>query len=251
MLSSRPDLVNGWANLGVRPGGVLLVHASLRSLGPLDGGAETVVLSLLEALGPQGTLLMPALSYATVGSHSPIFDVVSTPSCVGTLPEYFRKRPGTIRSVHPTHSVSGLGRLAEELLGEHVRSTTPCGPYSPFARLPQAGGQILFIGCGLRPNTSMHGVEEYVEPVYLYGDTVEYRVILADGSQLRMGVRSHNFKGWVQRYDRLAQRLSSLDLRQQRVLLASCFLIEASGMWAAALTAPRDDPLYFVERSQA
>jgi aminoglycoside 3-N-acetyltransferase len=251
MSNTKFDLANGWHDLGVRPGGVLLVHASLRSLGPLAGGAETVVLSLLEALGPQGTLLMPALSYATVGPQSPIFNVATTPSCVGALPEYFRTRPGTIRSVHPTHSVSGGGSLVKDLLDEHIRSTTPCGPYSPFARLPEVDGQILFIGCGLRPNTSMHAVEERVEPVYLYGDDVVYQVILADGSQHRMVVRNHNFKGWVQRYDRLAQHLSAPDLRQGSVLLANCYLLEASAMWAAALTALHEDPLCFVERRRA
>jgi len=245
------NLASGWHDLGVRPGGVLLVHASLRSFGPLDGGAETVVLSLLDVLGLQGTLLMPALSYATVGPQSPIFNVIATPSSVGALAEYFRARPGTIRSVHPTHSVSGAGPQAEDLLDQHIRSTTPCGPYSPFARLPEVDGQILFIGCGLRPNTSMHAVEERVEPVYLYGDDVDYQVILADGSQHRMVVRSHNFKGWKQRYDRLGQYLSAPDLRQRRVLLASCHLVEASSMWDAALTALREDPLSFVERRRA
>jgi len=251
MSDAKLELANGWHDLGVRRGGVLLVHSSLRSLGPVDGGAETVVLSLLEALGPGGTLLMPALSYATVGPKSPIFDVVATPCCVGALPEYFRTRPGTIRSVHPTHSVSGAGPLAEDLFREHICSTTPCGPYSPFARLPEVGGQILFLGCGLRPNTSMHAVEERVEPVYLYGDEVVYQIILADGSQQRMVVRSHNFGGWSQRYDRLAHYLSTPDLRQGNVLSANCYLVEASAMWAAALKALRVDPLCFVERRRA
>jgi len=208
-----------------------------------------VVLSLLESLGPQGTLLMPALSFATVGPQSPIFNVAATPSCVGALPEYFRTRPGTMRSVHPTHSVSGAGRLAKDLLDEHIRSTTPCGPYSPFARLPEVDGQILFIGCGLHPNTSMHAVEERVEPVYLYGDEVDYQVILADGSQHRMVVRSHNFEGWDQSYERLAQHLTAPNLRQGSVLMANCYLVEAPAMWAAALSALREDPLCFVERS--
>ncbi len=248
MSDTKLDLVSGWLDLGVRQGGVLLVHSSLRSLGPLDGGAETVVQSLLEALGPQGTLLMPALSYRTVGPKSPVFNVLTTSSCVGALPEYFRTRPGTIRSVHPTHSVSGVGPLVKDLLGEHMRSTTPCGPYSPFARLPEAGGQILFLGCGLHPNTSMHAVEEKVEPVYLYGDQVDYRVILADRSQHRMRVRSHSFEGWSQRYDRLAQHLSAPALRQGNVLSANCYLVEASSMWTAALAALHEDPLCFVER---
>ncbi len=244
------DLVNGWRSLGIRPGGVLLVHSSLRSLGPVEGGAESVILSLLEALGPQGTLLMPALSYATVGPKSPVFNVITTPSCVGTLPEYFRTRAGTLRSVHPTHSVSGLGPLATELFKDHIRSTTPCGPFSPFARLPEVGGQILFLGCGLRPNTSMHAVEERIEPVYLYGDTTVYQVILADGSIEQMHVRNHNFQGWSQRYDRLANYLQPPDLRQGMVLEANCYLYDALAMWKAALAAMEKDPLSFVEPRQ-
>ena len=111
-------LVQDLLALGVRPGGALLVHASLRALGPLPpGGAEDVIRGLLEALGPDGTLLMPALSYASVSPRSPVFDVLVTPSCVGALPEFFRTRPGTLRSVHPTHSVCALGRLAAELQG--------------------------------------------------------------------------------------------------------------------------------------
>lgn len=250
-MDSRSELINGWQKLGVRSGGVLLVHSSLRSLGPVAGGAETVVSSLLEALGPQGTLLMPALSYAKVGAHSPVFDVRSTQSCVGALPEYFRTRPGTFRSVHPTHSVSGTGRLMDDLLNEHGLSTTPCGPFSPFAKLPQVGGQILFIGCGLRPNTSMHAIEEHVEPVYLYGEKVDYQVTLADGSQRRMVVRSHNFKGWTQRYDRIDQYLSHPDLREGVVFKANCFLVEAFALWMVALNALEADPLCFVEKDKA
>ncbi|MBN1668234.1 MAG: AAC(3) family N-acetyltransferase, partial [Anaerolineales bacterium] len=59
--------------LGVRPGGVLLVHSSLSSLGQVPGGAETVVRGLLATLGETGTLLMPALSYETVTSRNPVF----------------------------------------------------------------------------------------------------------------------------------------------------------------------------------
>ena len=113
------QIANDLTALGLREGGVGLVHASLRSLGTVPGGAETVVCGLLRALGENGTLLMPALSYASVGINNPIFDVLHTPSCVGALPEYFRTRPSTIRSVHPTHSVCGVGSKAESLLNEH------------------------------------------------------------------------------------------------------------------------------------
>lgn len=234
-------------DLGVRPGGVLLVHASLRSLGPRPGGAEGAVLGLLEALGPHGALLMPALSYASVGARHPFFDARSTPSCVGALPEYFRARAGTLRSTHPTHSVSGRGRLAAELLSDHHLDSTPCGPHSPFTRLREVGGQILFLGCGLRPNTSMHAIEEQVEPPYLYADKVEYRLIHLDGAESIAQIRSHHFAGYGQRYDRLEGLLDQDGLRAGKVLQAECHLVEAQKMWPAALTALRRDPFYFVE----
>jgi aminoglycoside 3-N-acetyltransferase len=239
--------------LGVRPGGVLLVHSSLRSLGAVPGAAnraETAVRGLLRALGQRGTLLMPALSYASTGAHNPVFDVRATPSCVGALTEYFRCRAGVTRSVHPTHSVSAFGPLADDLLGAHQRDTTPCGPHSPFSKLRAAGGQILFLGCGMRTNTSMHAIEEHILPPYLFAQPVDYRIVLADGSETQMRVRSHDFKGWAQRYERVAGLLSAPDLRCGKVLAADCHLLEAGPMWSAALAAYRHDPLYFVERSQ-
>lgn len=241
------SLVADLLALGVRRGGVLLVHASLRSMGPLPGGAESVIRALLAALGPRGTLLMPALSYASVRSSHPVFDARQTPSCVGALPEYFRTRPGTQRSIHPTHSVSGVGRLAGELLGDHERDATPVGPHSPFTRLPDVHGQILFLGCGLRPNTSMHGVEERVVPPYLFGEPLDYQITRADGSQGTMRVRRHNFQGWEQRYDRLENLLAEPNLRRGPLLRASSHLVETSAMWPAALAALRADPLYFVD----
>ena len=237
--------------LGVRAGGVLLVHSSLRSLGLPPGEPERpewVIRGLLEALGPQGTLLAPALSYETVRSANPVFDVRATPSCVGALSEYFRTRPGTLRSIHPTHSVAGLGRLAPSLLADHQLDATPVGPHSAFARLPGVQGQVLFLGCGLRPNTSMHAIEELVEPPYLYADPLVYTVILADGKPMAMRVRRHNFQGWIQRYDRLDQVMVT-GLRNGRILQASSILVEAVDMWPAALAAYRRDPLFFVDRA--
>jgi aminoglycoside 3-N-acetyltransferase len=238
--------------LGVQPGGILLVHSSLRSLGPEltreNEGAEIVVQALLRALGPSGTLLMPTLSYETVSPQNPLYDVRKTPTCVGALQEFFRSRPGTIRSVHPTHSVSGVGRRAEEILGDHHLDTTPAGSHSPFAKLPHLGGQVLFVGCGLRPNTSMHAIEEHVEPPYLFGAPVDYRIILADGVEMNMNVRSHGFKGWQQRYDRL-EEVQKHGLRKGTVLQANCHLLDAAEMELAALSEMRTDPLFFVEKA--
>lgn len=242
------QMAHDLAGLGVRKAGLLLVHSSLKSLGKLPDGRETAIEALVEALGSEGTLLMPALSYETVTVENPFFDVASTPSCVGALTEFFRKRPGTMRSVHPTHSVCGIGPEAGRMLSEHSRDITPCGENSPYFKLKAKAGQILFLGCGLKPNTSMHAVEELTEPPYLYNGWVDYRIKLADGSETVMRVRRHGFKGWQQRYDRIEAVMAGKGISAGKVLSADCFLLEASAFWQKAYQAMIEVPLFFVDR---
>lgn len=243
------DIIEDLRAIGIRDGEVLLVHASLRSLGKVEGGAETIIRALRHVLGKQGTLLFPALSFETVGADHPFFDVRKTPSCIGALPEYFRQREGTIRSLHPTHSVCGVGENAHDLLGEHHKDTTPCGPHSPFHKLPHYGGKVLFIGCGLRPNTSMHAIEELIEPPYLFADVTNYTITDGDGNTFTMPVRDHYFKGWEQRYDRLAQLLDHKALHTGKVLEADCHLVDATAMWKAAHDKLQENALFFVDRN--
>ncbi|MGC9468432.1 MAG: AAC(3) family N-acetyltransferase [Anaerolineae bacterium] len=236
-------------HLGVRAGGVLLVHSSLSSMGYVLGGAQTVIKALRRALGPDGTLLMPALSYEHVTSKNPVFDVRRTPSNVGVIPETFRRQRSTLRSVHPTHSVCGVGAQAEALLADHHRDTTPCGPNSPFRKLPTVGGQILMLGCGLRPNTSIHAIEELVVPPYLFGPPMTYSIIGHDGTIQDRVYTPHNFQGYVQRYDRVARILKPPALIQGQVLEADAFLVEASELWKVARSVLEQNPLAFVERT--
>jgi len=239
---------------GLRPGGVVLVHSSLSSMGYVPGGPETVIQGFLKALGPEGTLLMPALSYETVHAQNPVFDLLRTPSNVGAIPEYFRTRPGTLRSIHPTHSVCGVGPRAEELLGEHQLDETPCGEHSPFRKLRDIGGQIVFLGCGMKPNTSMHAVEEVAHPPYLFGSLITYRIILPGGKEMKMRSwrHDHGRRGWRQRYDRLEPLLKKgCELHIGRVLEATVQIVEARPMWERALAAFEKDVFYFVERIES
>jgi aminoglycoside 3-N-acetyltransferase len=236
-------------SLGVYRGGVLLVHSSLRSLGVVPGGAETIITWLLDVLGADGTLLMPALSYEHVTPDNPHFDVNKTPSNVGALPEFFRLRKGTQRSVHPTHSVCAAGRLASQIIEHHIEDITPCGTNSPFHLLPKYDGQILMLGCELEPNTSMHAIEELVEPPYLYNPSMEYHLTLTDGAVITKTYKPHDFRGYEQRYERIEQVMTQ-GLHHGRVLNAECYLVEAKSLWDSALNALRRDPLCFVRKIQ-
>ncbi|GAB4415859.1 MAG: AAC(3) family N-acetyltransferase [Bacteroidia bacterium] len=233
--------------LGIVPGDVLLVHSSLRAVGPVVGGAATVVVALLEALGPAGTLLMPALSYMTVTEVQPVFDLRRTPVCVGFLPMFFWQYPGVRRSLHPTHSVCATGRLAGDLLARHETDDTPVGPQSPFSKLPGVGGKLAFIGCTTRPNTSMHGVEEQVAPPYLFRGAADYILIDADGRRLQMHMRQHNFAGWAQRYERIEGLLHPGEWQSGRVGDAQTQVLDGRAVWIRGLDALRADPLYFVQ----
>jgi aminoglycoside 3-N-acetyltransferase len=54
---TRSDLARDLRGLGVRPGGVLMVHTRMSAIGWVVGGAQTVVTALLDVLGPAGTLM--------------------------------------------------------------------------------------------------------------------------------------------------------------------------------------------------
>lgn len=241
------ELSNLLKELGVKPGDTLMVHASLRSLGEAMP-ADIVIAGLRRALGPTGTLAMPTLSYKTVTAEHPLFDTETTPSCVGSLSEVFRRQQGVVRSLHPTHSAAAIGLNTSDLLVGHEEDHTPCGEHSPFARLPKLEGRILFLGCDFTVNTSMHAAEEVVMPPYLLEDEpVDFILNDARGRQITSAVRCHNFRGYKQRYDRLEALLPASAIKRGRLLAADCMLVEAEAVREAAVAALQKNPLHFVD----
>ena len=217
--------------LGIKENDTVLVHASLSSLGFVEGGADTVIDTLISVL-KDGTLLMPTLSFDSVTVSEPVFSVNDTPSCVGKISETFRKRAGVIRSMHPTHSVAAYGKNT-----------------SPFSLLPKYNGKVLMLGCTLSPNTSMHGVEELINPDYLLcPEMTEYILIDKDGKEIKKKYWRHFFHapGYSaeQRYQRLA---NLMDIPVGKVLCADAYLIDAQTMWEKGYEALKRDNHYFVE----
>lgn len=234
-------------NLGILPGQTVLVHSSFKAMGPVPGGLETVLRGLLDALGDAGTLLMPALSLRIKPPQA--FDVRRTPASIGALPEYFRTRPGTLRSLHPTHSVCAVGPRARGLLAHHHLDRTPCGPHSPFRKLAESEGRIIMLGCGLRPNTTMHALEEYTAPPYLFGPPCVYTLKDHEGRTHRRQYSTHGFtlQGYAQRYDRVAGLAPNPVVAGGSVLQAPTHILDAPTLKAAVLKALEANPLFFVD----
>ena len=232
--------------IGVKPGGALMVHSSFKSLGPVPGGIETVIEGLKLALGPQGTLLMPGLCWEAVSGEQPVYNVRTTPTCVGAIPEYFRRMEGTLRSLHPTHSVCGQGALAAELFEGHIKDTTPCGRNSPFARLKDYGGQVLMLGCGMLCNTSIHAVEEAAGAPYLFlPDPVKYTIVDCDGKETKVLHRRH--ANFPQNFDRVRPQLLGHGLAEGNVLQANCYLYDSRALWDCALDMLKKDISCFIK----
>ena len=244
----KEKIISDLKSIGIKEGDSLLVHSSLSALGKFSNKAEIVTEAIITVLGNEGTLLMPTLSYETVGIENPKFDVNTTPSCVGGLTEYFRLRRDTIRSFHPTHSVAGIGVLAELYLNDHQLDNTPVGKNSPLYKLKENNGKILFLGCSLEANTSIHGVEELVEPPYLFSDESQYFITTTDGKQLSKKYRNHNFQNYEQRYDRIENLLENKDLIKGKVLEANCYLLNSAEMWKVAYEKTQKELLYFVDK---
>ncbi|MBN1555328.1 MAG: AAC(3) family N-acetyltransferase [Phycisphaerae bacterium] len=239
------------ANLGILPGRTVLVHSSFKSLGPVPGGIETVLRGFLQAVGSEGTLLMPALSYTLQPSE--LFHPILTPSIVGAIPEYFRLREGTSRSIHPTHSVCAVGKRTRELLVDHALDSTPCGPGSPFRKIGETEGTIVMLGCSPRTNTTMHALEEYVEPDYLYGPDREYTITDHEERTYRKVYKTHGYHthGYTHRFDRVMELETDSFLREGKVLQATTFVMDAPRLKDAVVRKLREDPYFFVDAVSA
>lgn len=196
--------------LGVRPDGVLLVHASLGGTGLR---AEDVRDLLLELLGPKGTLVVPTFTpensdtsrayLANTGrlpfvprrlrrQWMPHFDPDHTPApTMGALAECVRTSPGRVRSLHPQTSFAGLGPRAWDLL---VRHHPHChlGEDSPLARLYEAGAQVLLLRVGFEACSAFHLAEYRMSPppprrtyrcvVERRGNWIDYEDVVLDDS---------------------------------------------------------------------
>lgn len=155
-----------FTDLGIVPGDIVLVHSSLRSLGMLNNGPDTVIRGIEAVIGKEGTLVMPTLSQVDFNNSYKTW-YMDKPSDVGYLTEYFRKQPYVYRSNQETHSVAARGKYAYTLTFEHKASgphLCPFGEYafsdsSPWMKMYQMGAKTVFIGVSTRYNTVKHMVE--------------------------------------------------------------------------------------------
>lgn len=162
---------------GVAPGQTIMAHVAMSKLGWVIGGAEAVILALIEAAGDDGTIVMvtnssnntdpaewrhppvPEQWWQTIRDHTPAYDPMTTQTRgVGAVAELFRTWPGAMRSPHPAFSLAALGPHADHITAEHLPGDE-MGDQSPVGKVYDLDGHVLLLGVDHSSNTSLHLAE--------------------------------------------------------------------------------------------
>lgn len=211
-LISNERLVEDLSRLPVDRGAIVLVHSSLKALGYVEGGPATVVEALVDVFVERnaGTVMLPTYSIAGT-MHATLltgegFDVRTTPSNLGAIPEAFRRHPDAIRSIHPTHSFAAIGLDARWLVEEHHTCGTSFGTGSPMAKARDRHGYLLGLGTNLGNVTYYHCLEE-IEPdfpvnVFTADSPISVECMDQEGRLHRLEVRAHDRNVSQTRIDR-------------------------------------------------
>lgn len=231
---ARPDelitvehLVAHLRDLGLRPGMDVMVHSSLSRIGPVSGGAETVVDALIEAISPGGTLLAPSFNHL----HAQVFNPLVTATTNGAIPQALWQRRDAVRSLHPTHSVAAIGARAAWYTADHLERGI-WDQDSPIGRLVHNGGYILLLGVTNDSSTAYHVGETSLRVPCLDQFGSIDRIVMPDGSVRdvpSLAWRDNNCPVSTRKID---ETLDARGLQKRgRVGLAEARLVRAIDVW--------------------
>ncbi|WP_137862135.1 MULTISPECIES: AAC(3) family N-acetyltransferase [unclassified Sphingomonas] len=237
---SRNELLEQLRDLGVREGGVLLVHMSYRAVRPIEGGPEGLIEALTDALGPEGTLAMPSAT----GDDDLPFDpaITANRDDLGIVADLFWRMPGVLRSPH-FDAVSARGPRAEWITGGPF-VLPPAAPDSAIDRIRRVGGQVLLLGVGHHANTMLHLAELVGGAPY----RSDFHYVDARGTEVHYGENDsccEKFElaqGWL---------LDAGLVRSGQVGHAEARLMDAEDLVRIAAEKVRADPLVFLHPADA
>ena len=242
-MHNQATLTRDLQALGIKLGRPVVTHSSLRSVGLVDGGANTVIAALFAAVGSEGSLLFPNLNipHPFTREPPPRFDLRRDPvrQAIGALPQVFKEFHARAFSRHTTHSMMGSGRHCASLFAGHEEAGLPCGPGTPWWRLAGERGLILLLGVTQQCNTSIHGPEEVLTSYQLGSEPVE-GTIIDEGVEISISSRLHLW-GNSSDFNRINSRLEKAGgLRRGRIGNADSFLVDAAIFQAEVLAALRE-----------
>lgn len=227
-LTSRSQLTQQLRDLGIQPGDTLMVHASLRAVGPTEGRAGGIVQALLDSAAPNGTVMVYVDFEPT--DAVPFFNLKQSParSDYGAFADVVRTWPNAQRSANPGASMAAVGTHAARLCSNHPLDYG-YGPGSPLDVLVQLNGKVLLLGSHFDHVTLIH-LAEHLAP--LQGKRIVHRTFeVSEGNG-----SSHTLK--LEEFDTSNPVLDSMP-EQMFGMIVSDFIVSgraSSGRVGAATT---------------
>ena len=148
---TKKALTQQLTKLGVAKGDLLMVHASLRKLGPIENKATGVIEAILDSLGSVGTMVM-LLGSAQGDMFVPESSVADPDN--GVLAEQFRQFFQTKVNNHPASRMGAIGNCSEEIL-QPVSLHNYYGQDTPIERFILRGGKVLRLGANIDTMTRL------------------------------------------------------------------------------------------------
>ncbi|MBI9112695.1 AAC(3) family N-acetyltransferase [Maridesulfovibrio ferrireducens] len=152
-------------NAGILSTDTVFVRISLSAGLAFEGGVQAFLKALMDYFTPNGTLVMSSYTFNKSPilflADNPFFDSKTTTDQLSLVNELFRRTPGVLRSIHPTHSVCAFGKNAKWIVADHHKSEYCYSPNSPFARLYELGAKEISIGV-YPTSISFHYIEQFV-----------------------------------------------------------------------------------------
>lgn len=252
MSLTQAEIAGDLRRLGLPAGAVVALHSSLSSLGPVDGGADTVIDAILDALGPDGTLVVPTFTYCFKGYPAGgVFDHQHSPSQTGLITETLRRRREAVRSFHPTHSAAAIGPLAAEITRDHLEAT-PLGQNGPFHRVALHDGWILLVGCRQNSSSFIHTAEvvaglPYVRVFCWLHRAWEPEALFLDESGRTRRLAIYECPGCSISFDKLGPELRARgQLREGQVGQAAAQLMRTADLLTTVRELTQEDPAYLL-----
>ncbi len=188
---TKQDLKAQLQAMGLAHGDAVMLHSSMKAIGEVEGGADTVVDVFMEYFS-DGLFMTPAHTWAQMSETHSCFDPETEPACVGIIPNLFLKRSGVVRSLHPTHSIAAAGPLAAEYVRGEENCTTPCTPGGCWDRLRHIHAKILLAGVTHIRNTFIHSIEEVLDvPERFTPEPVSFQIKMPGGSLKQVWMYRH------------------------------------------------------------
>ena len=246
------ELSDGFRRLGLEEGDRVLMHASLESMGSVDGGAAMVLHRLLKSIGKDGILLMPTFTsitrhglthdnYTKAGCwcegkenrHLPFIAELQPDKDMGEIAYRLCSWPSSTRSRHPAYSFVAVGENSDNL----VREYSTLDPLQPLKALLKEDSVVLTVGVGLDSVSVIRVAEQQLTPSKF---VTERALTVTSKGQDWVDVTSI---GCSEGFHKLAQHISSEKLAETQIGMATATLYSTNGLLQAAEEVLRGDQM--------